>query len=269
MDPGNFATNIQGGAKFGYELLWVILGSNLMAMLLQSLSAKLEIATGQNLAEHCRNQYSHRVVIGMWVIGELVAIATDLVRLLASRRDRFASMPVLGRPEAVRAGEATLILGAPSTVRERLGPVVAAISPKVLVLPEPPLAAAAKLATNSMLLTGVTALAEAFAVGRSGGLDTAQLRTLFEGSPVVAAALANRFDAVLEGAGDAWWTVELGHKDALLALDVAGSAGSTLPVLSSVRDAFDRARSAGLADEDIAAITRLYGSPGTFEDGER
>ena len=84
MDPGNFATNIQGGAKFGYELLWVILGSNLMAMLLQSLSAKLGIATGQNLAEHCRNQYSHRVVIGMWVIGELVAIATDLAEFLGA-----------------------------------------------------------------------------------------------------------------------------------------------------------------------------------------
>ncbi len=84
MDPGNFATNIQGGAHFGYELLWVILGSNLMAMLLQSLSAKLGIATGQNLAEHCRNQYSHRVVIGMWVIGELVAIATDLAEFLGA-----------------------------------------------------------------------------------------------------------------------------------------------------------------------------------------
>jgi len=53
VDPGNFAANIQGGARFGYELLWVILGSNLMAMLLQSLSAKLGIATGKNLAEHC------------------------------------------------------------------------------------------------------------------------------------------------------------------------------------------------------------------------
>src|SRR5512142_3518865 len=54
MDPGNFATNIQGGAKFGYTLLWVVLASNLMAMLIQSLSAKLGIATGQNLAEQCR-----------------------------------------------------------------------------------------------------------------------------------------------------------------------------------------------------------------------
>jgi manganese transport protein len=84
MDPGNFATNIQGGAKFGYQLLWVILASNLMAMLIQSLSAKLGIATGQNLAEHCRNQFSKPVVITMWVIGELVAIATDLAEFLGA-----------------------------------------------------------------------------------------------------------------------------------------------------------------------------------------
>lgn len=84
MDPGNFATNIQGGAKFGYQLLWVILASNLMAMLIQSLSAKLGIASGHNLAEHCRNQFPKPVVIGMWVIGELVAIATDLAEFLGA-----------------------------------------------------------------------------------------------------------------------------------------------------------------------------------------
>ena len=84
MDPGNFATNIQGGAQFGYQLLWVILASNLMAMLIQSLSAKLGIATGQNLAEHCRNQFPRPVVIGMWVIAELVAIATDLAEFLGA-----------------------------------------------------------------------------------------------------------------------------------------------------------------------------------------
>ena len=84
VDPGNFATNISGGAKFGFELLWVILASNLMAMLIQSLSAKLGIATGQNLAEHCRNEFSRPVVIFMWVIGELVAIATDLAEFLGA-----------------------------------------------------------------------------------------------------------------------------------------------------------------------------------------
>ena len=84
MDPGNFATNIQGGAKFGYQLLWVIVASNLMAMLIQSLSAKLGIATGQNLAEHCRNEFSRPLVISMWIIGELVAIATDLAEFLGA-----------------------------------------------------------------------------------------------------------------------------------------------------------------------------------------
>ena len=84
MDPGNFATNISGGAKFGYELLWVILGSNLLAMLIQSLSAKLGIATGTNLPEHCRNEFARPVSFGMWVVAELVAIATDLAEFLGA-----------------------------------------------------------------------------------------------------------------------------------------------------------------------------------------
>ncbi|HEX8992304.1 MAG TPA: Nramp family divalent metal transporter, partial [Anaerolineales bacterium] len=84
MDPGNFATNIQGGAKFGYELLWVIVASNLMAMLIQSLSAKLGIASGLNLAEHCRNNFPAPVVWGMWIVMELVAVATDLAEFLGA-----------------------------------------------------------------------------------------------------------------------------------------------------------------------------------------
>jgi manganese transport protein len=84
VDPGNFATNIQGGAQFGYTLLWVVVASNLMAMLIQALSAKLGIATGQNLAELCRSNYSRRTVIGMWVLMEVVAMATDLAEFLGA-----------------------------------------------------------------------------------------------------------------------------------------------------------------------------------------
>ena len=84
VDPGNFATNIQGGSAFGYTLLWVILVSNVMAMLIQTLSAKLGIATGNNLAEHCRNQFSKPVVYSMWIIMEFVAIATDLAEVLGA-----------------------------------------------------------------------------------------------------------------------------------------------------------------------------------------
>ena len=84
VDPGNFATNIQGGAQFGYLLLWVILASNLMALLIQTLSAKLGIATGKNLAEHCRTHYPRPVVLGMWALMEVVAMATDLAEFLGA-----------------------------------------------------------------------------------------------------------------------------------------------------------------------------------------
>jgi manganese transport protein len=84
MDPGNFATNIAAGAQYGYMLLWVVVASNLMAMLVQSLSAKLGIATGANLAEQCRERFPRWIVLVMWVLMELVAIATDLAEFLGA-----------------------------------------------------------------------------------------------------------------------------------------------------------------------------------------
>ena len=82
MDPGNFATNIQAGAKYGYALLWVVLLANLIAMLYQALSAKLGIVTGRNLAEMCREQFSRPVVIAMWLVSEIAAMATDVAEFL-------------------------------------------------------------------------------------------------------------------------------------------------------------------------------------------
>jgi manganese transport protein len=82
MDPGNFATNIQAGAKYGYTLLWVVLLANLIAMLFQALSAKLGIVTGRNLAEMCREQFPRPVVWAMWVVSEIAAMATDLAEFL-------------------------------------------------------------------------------------------------------------------------------------------------------------------------------------------
>jgi len=82
MDPGNFATNIQAGAKYGYGLLWVVLLANLIAMLFQALSAKLGIVTGRNLAEMCRDQFPRPVVWAMWVVSEVAAMATDLAEFL-------------------------------------------------------------------------------------------------------------------------------------------------------------------------------------------
>lgn len=82
MDPGNFATNIQAGAKYGYSLLWLVLLANLIAMLFQALSAKLGIVTGRNLAEMCRDHFSKPVVWAMWVVSEIAAMATDLAEFL-------------------------------------------------------------------------------------------------------------------------------------------------------------------------------------------
>jgi manganese transport protein len=84
MDPGNFATNIQGGAKFGYMLLWVVLAANLMAMLFQGLSAKLGIVTAMSLAEHCRERFPRPIVIAMWIVSEIGAMATDLAEFLGA-----------------------------------------------------------------------------------------------------------------------------------------------------------------------------------------
>ena len=82
MDPGNYATNIQAGAGYGYGLLWVVLLANLIAMLFQALSARLGIVTGKNLAELCRDNFSTPVVWIMWAVSEVAAMATDLAEFL-------------------------------------------------------------------------------------------------------------------------------------------------------------------------------------------
>jgi manganese transport protein len=84
VDPGNFATNMAGGSQFGYTLLWVVLAANLMAMLIQSLSAKLGIATGRSLPEICRDRLPFRVVVLLWLQAEAVAMATDLAEFVGA-----------------------------------------------------------------------------------------------------------------------------------------------------------------------------------------
>jgi manganese transport protein len=84
VDPGNFATNMAGGAKYGYLLLWVILAANIMAMIIQSMSAKLGIATGRNLPEVCRERFSRRTSFALWVQAEAIAMATDLAEFIGA-----------------------------------------------------------------------------------------------------------------------------------------------------------------------------------------
>jgi len=84
VDPGNFATNLQGGAKYGYLLLWVVLLANLIAMLIQYLSAKLGVVTGQSLPENIRGHWSRPVSCGMWIQAEIMAMSTDIAEFLGA-----------------------------------------------------------------------------------------------------------------------------------------------------------------------------------------
>ena len=110
VDPGNFATNIQGGAQFGYLLIWVIVASNLMAMLVQTLSAKLGLVTGLNLAEHCREQFPKPVVITMWILMEIVAMSTDLAEFLGAALGFQLMMGVPLLIGGVLTGVATMLI---------------------------------------------------------------------------------------------------------------------------------------------------------------
>ena len=84
VDPGNFATNVAGGARYGYLLLWVVLAANLMAMLIQHLSAKLGVVTNRNLPELCREQYPRPVAWGLWIQAEAMAMATDVAEFIGA-----------------------------------------------------------------------------------------------------------------------------------------------------------------------------------------
>src|ERR687884_1379999 len=112
IDPGNFATNVAGGSKYGYTLLWVIVASNLMAMLIQTLSAKLGIATGRNLPEVCRERFSRRTAIALWLQAEVIAMATDLAEFLGAALGFHLLLGIGLFPAAVLTGvTAFAILG--------------------------------------------------------------------------------------------------------------------------------------------------------------
>src|SRR4051794_39956667 len=84
MDPGNWATDLEGGARFGYTLIWVLVMSNLMAVLLQTLAARLGVVTGHDLAQACREEYSPRVNAVLWLLAEVAIAATDLAEVLGT-----------------------------------------------------------------------------------------------------------------------------------------------------------------------------------------
>ena len=110
IDPGNFATNIQAGASFGFTLLWVVVWANVMAMLIQLLSAKLGIATGKNLAEHIRDRFPRPAVWAYWVQAEIIAMATDLAEFIGAAIGFKLLLGVTLLQGAVLTGIATFLI---------------------------------------------------------------------------------------------------------------------------------------------------------------
>lgn len=183
------------------------------------------------------------------------ALSAELADVLGNR---FVALPVLGAPAAVAAGRATLLAGGEEAAVGRLQPVLAAISERVRRYPAAPMASTAKIASNLLLLSGVVTLAEAFTVGRCGGLSDDQLRELLADSPMVAPGLHNRFEGVLTGRHEPWWSTGLGAKDAHLAVDAARAANSELVVAAAVLRQYARAAESRPEPDDIVAVADLY-----------
>jgi manganese transport protein len=134
IDPGNFATNITGGAKFGYLLLWVVLGANLIAMVVQTQSAKLGIATGKNLSELCRERFSRRTSVGLWLQAEVVAMACDVAEVVGAALGLNLIFGIPLFPAALIAGAgAFAILALQQRGFRRLEVVIAVMAGVVLV----------------------------------------------------------------------------------------------------------------------------------------
>jgi len=134
VDPGNFATNMAAGAKFGYLLLWVVLMANLMAMLVQTMSAKLGIATGRNLPEVCRERFSRPVSFGLWVQAEIVAMATDIAEFMGAAIGLNLLFGIPLFPAALITGVAAFaILGLQARGFRRLEAVIAAFIGVIVV----------------------------------------------------------------------------------------------------------------------------------------
>lgn len=184
-------------------------------------------------------------------------ISPALADELASTIEQFVAMPVLGSPAVLRSGQAVALLGGAPDQLAKVEPAVASITSTVRRYPRAVLAATAKVTSNLVLLEGLVALAEAFAVGRGGGLSDDDLRDLLAESPLVAPALRNRFEAVLTGDQQPWWAPALGAKDVGLALQTATAAGIDLPAASVARQAYLQAADDD-PDGDVAAVARRY-----------
>jgi manganese transport protein len=256
VDPGNFATNIAGGAKFGYLLLWVILGANLMAMLIQFLSAKVGIATGRSLPELCREHFRRPVSVGLWIQAELIAMATDLAEFVgaAIALNLLFGMPLLPAG-LVTAVVAFALLGLQTRGYRRFEIVIAGMLGVILL---------GFLVDSLMVPHDASGIAHGFIPGFAG-TDSLLLATGILGATVMPhviylhSALTQRR---VQGADEATKSrlMRFQRVDVMIAMGVAGVINMSMLIVAA-----SLFHGSGLADVDsiegaYAGFTTLVGS---------
>ena len=246
--PGKAAEVVKAGATEGSSIAEAVSRAELVFAVLTDDAAVRAVALGRGGLRESLKDGSTYV--------ECSTVSPQLTEELSGIFSSFVAMPVIGGPAAVSKGQATYLAGGSEAAVAHLAPVLRVLEGPVRRYEAPGLANTAKLATNLLLLSGLVALAESCAVGRSGGLNDSQITELLEGT--VAPGLKSRFAAVLGGPWDGWWTTSLGAKDAWLAIDVARGGGYDLPLATVTRETYLRAALEGFADEDIAAVRHMY-----------
>src|SRR5581483_1539947 len=191
------------------------------------------------------------------VLADASTVSPAMSEKLAAAFGRFVALPILGPPAGVESGKAVYLAGGDPAAVEALRPVLATLTGTVRRYDTPAKAGHAKLASNLLLLAEVAALAEAVAVAHSGGLTDDDIRALLGQSPMLAPGVKNRFEGVLAGEMEPWWSAALGAKDARLAAEAGTAAGVDLPLARRVHGLYDEA-AAGAAGEDIVAVARRY-----------
>ena len=245
--PGKAGDVVSAGAREAPTVAEAVAGAQVVITMLTKDEAVRAVAFGE----------LQKTIGPGTVYVDSSTVSPKLSSELVAAFPRFVALPVIGSPAAVKSGKAVFLAGGGDEVVELLAPVLSTLG-TVRRYDTAPLALTAKLTNNLLLLAEVAALAEALAVGRSGGLSDDDLRDLLENSPLLPPALKNRFEGVLTGTQEAWWTTVLGAKDAALAIEIARNAGVHLPVGDVVHQLYERTAASGCDDADITAVSSLY-----------
>jgi 3-hydroxyisobutyrate dehydrogenase-like beta-hydroxyacid dehydrogenase len=188
------------------------------------------------------------------VLTDMSTVSPETSRRLARAvEERFVDAPILGAPQAVASGQATLLIGGPDELVDRLMPVFQQLSARQLRCGPAGSGITVKVVANLLLLGQLTVLSEAVATAQANGVDDRLIAELGR-TPLVAPALHNRLDDVIHGDHQGWFSARLGHKDVGLARDLARSGGLDLAVATAVDALFDQTIAAGLGDRDISAV---------------